>query len=389
MFADVILPLPLSNTFTYAVPTKMHNKIGKGFRVIVPFGKRKYYTAIVVALHEKKPKSVETKEIYSLIDHHPIVNDCQLKLWEWISFYYLSSLGDVYKAAVPAKLRIESETCVELKKTEENNSPLTPTEKKITAYLQDKGAAKISELEKNLQISNIFPHIYGLTEKGIITTYEKIEHKFKPKTEKFISINPETDKKDIPALIGRAKKQQVLFEQIISLLSQKNTPCISREEIRKETKASPAVLNGLIKKNILRQFSKEVSRIAPEVKATRKPFPLSEYQQQAFDEICNCFTNKNTCLLYGVTSSGKTEIYIHLIEKMLQEGKQTLYLVPEIALTTQLTQRLQAVFGDKLGIYHSKINDNERTEIWQKCYRKTLTKSLSAYVPLYSFRFTN
>ena len=366
MFADVILPLPLSNTFTYAVPTKMHNKIGKGFRVIVPFGKRKYYTAIVVALHEKKPKSVETKEIYSLIDHHPIVNDCQLKLWEWISFYYLSSLGDVYKAAVPAKLRIESETCVELKKTEENNSPLTPTEKKITAYLQDKGAAKISELEKNLKIPTIFSHIYGLTEKGIITTYEKIEHKFKPKTEKFISINPEIDKKDIPALIGRAKKQQVLFEQIISLLSQKNTPCISREEIRKETKASPAVLNGLIKKNILRQFSKEVSRIAPEVKATRKPFPLSEYQQQAFDEICNCFTNKNTCLLYGVTSSGKTEIYIHLIEKMLQEGKQTLYLVPEIALTTQLTQRLQAVFGDKLGIYHSKINDNERTEIWQK-----------------------
>ncbi len=366
MFADVILPLPLSNTFTYAVPTKMRDKIGKGYRVIVPFGKRKYYTAVVAAIHEKKPKTVETKEIYALIDHHPIVNEYQLKLWEWISFYYLSSLGDVYKAATPAKLRMESETCVELKNTEENDFPLTPTEKKITTYLQDKGEAKIAELEKNLKIKNVFPHIYRLTEKGIITTYETIERKYKPKTEKIISLNPEIDQKNIPELIGRAKKQKALYEQIISLLSQKNTPYISREEILKETKTSPAVLNGLIEKNILRQFSKEVSRIASEVEASRKPFPLSEHQQQAFDEICNGFADKNTCLLHGVTSSGKTEIYIHLIEKMLQEGKQTLYLVPEIALTTQLTQRLQAVFGNKLGIYHSKINDNERTEIWHK-----------------------
>ncbi len=366
MFANVILPLPLSNTFTYAVPEELSDKIGKGYRVIVPFGKRKYYTAIVVALHENEPKHVETKEICSLIDCHPIVNEYQLKLWEWISFYYLSSLGDIYKAATPSKLRMESETYVELKKTEDEDFPLTPAEKNIITYLQNKGAAKISEIGKNLKIKNIFFPIYALTEKGIISTYESIELKFKPKTEKFISLNPEIPRTDIPDLIGKAKKQHVLFEQIITLLSEKNASCISREEILKETKTTASVLDGLIKKNILRQFSKEVSRIASEVNATRKPFPLSERQQQAFDEICTCFRNKNTCLLYGVTSSGKTEIYIHLIEKMLREKKQTLYLVPEIALTTQLTQRLKVVFGDKLGIYHSKINDNERTEIWHK-----------------------
>lgn len=366
MYADVILPLPHSNIFTYAVPAELCSKIEKGYRVIVPFGKRKYYTAIVTAIHEKKPKNIEIKEIHSLIDCYPLVNEYQLNLWEWISFYYLSSLGDTYRVAIPSKLRIESETWIAMENTEAINFSPTATEKKIIDYLQNKGATKISEIEKELNIRNIFSHIYALTAKRIISTYETIEQRFSPKIEKFISLNPNINPTDIFNLIGKAKKQQVLFEQIVSLLSKHNTPCINRQQLLNETGTSAAVLDGLIRKNILHQFSREVGRIPSEVKATRKPFPLSVYQQQAFDEISTCFGHKNTCLFHGVTSSGKTEIYIHLINKMLQERKQILYLVPEIALTTQLTQRLQAVFGNKLGIYHSKINDNERAEIWQK-----------------------
>lgn len=364
MLADVILPLPLSETFTYAVPAEIHDRIGKGYRVIVPVGKRKYYTAIVTRLHNDAPKGVDVKDIHSLIDSHPVVNELQLKLWEWISFYYLSPPGDVYKAALPSKLRMESETVVS--RTFSGERETTPTEKKIIGYLENDFPVKISQIEKGLKIRNIFPHIYSLTEKGYIDIRETIDRKFTPKTEIRILINPQIEKKDIAGLIGRAKKQQILFEQISHIFSEKQLPSLTRKEILAITGASPAILTGLLQKSILLQQTAEINRIDSQVETTREPYPLNEHQQRTFNEIAACFIEKNTCLLHGITSSGKTEVYIHLIGKMLANGKQTLYLVPEIALTTQLTQRLQAVFGNQLGIYHSRINDNERTEIWQK-----------------------
>lgn len=301
MFADVILPLPLSGVFTYAVPAEMQHTIGKGFRVTVPFGSRKHYTGIVKRIHDEQPGNIHVKGIHSLIDSHAVVNEYQLKLWEWISFYYLSPLGDVYKAALPPTMKPQD-----------------------------------------------------------------LQQKFSPKTETFLRINPQIDKRYISDLIGRAKKQRVLFEKIDQLLAEKSADSVSRKEALQLPDATVATLKGLIDKTILQEFTAEVARIDSDLQPVRKSFPLNEYQQQAFNEILDCFNEKNTCLLHGVTSSGKTEIYIHLIEKMLSEGKQTLYLVPEIALTTQLTQRLQAVFGGRLGIYHSKVNDNERAEIWQK-----------------------
>lgn len=301
MYADVILPLPLSNVFTYAVPAEINEKIGKGYRVIVPFGNRKHYTGIVKKLHNNVPKDVEVKEIHSIIDSHPIVNQNQLDLWEWISFYYICPLGDVFKAALPSSL-------------------------------------KPSDLQE----------------------------KYTQRTEIHIQIHPDFSAEYIESVIGRAKKQLELYREITEILSQKTSSSISRKELLDTTGYSPAVLKGLIDKNVIEQISVDVSRLEKDITATRTPFALNPYQQTAFDEIINCFKEKNTCLLHGVTSSGKTEIYIHLIEEMLRQEQQTLYLVPEIALTTQLTQRLQAVFGDKLGIYHSKINDNERAEIWQK-----------------------
>ena len=297
MFADVILPLPLHNTFTYSVPTNMQQKIGTGSRVIVPFGSKKHYTAIVLRIHDDEPQGFEIKEVHSVLDSFPVVNENQLKLWEWISFYYICPLGDVFKAALPSAMK---------------------------------------------------PRDLGRT--------------YAPKTETYLLINPSLEKKYISDLIGKAKKQQQLFDEITNIFIERDTESISKKELN----ASPCVLKRLIEKQILQEVSVEVGRLNYADNAIRKSFPLNEFQQQAFDEIINCFAGKNTCLLYGVTSSGKTEIYIHLIERMLAEGKQTLYLVPEIALTTQLTKRLQAVFGNRLGIYHSKINDNERVEIWQK-----------------------
>ncbi|MBK5194521.1 MAG: primosomal protein N' [Proteiniphilum sp.] len=301
MFADVILPLPLPDLFTYAVPAEMQDKIGIGFRVIIPFGRRKYYTAIVKAIHWDAPENIEVKEIHSLIDSHAVVNEQQLTLWEWISFYYLSPPGDVYKAALP--------------------SPMKP---------------------------------------------EDLLSKFTPKTETFIQINPSLDASSVTGLLGRAKKQQLLMDEIIHYFTEKKCERVSKKEISGLSNYSPSVLNGLLQKKILLAHSIETGRINSGIIPTREPYPLNEHQQKALIELNNCFKDKQISLLHGVTSSGKTEIYIHLIQQFLAVGAQTLYLLPEIALTTQLTQRLQAVFGDKIGIYHSRINENERTEIWQK-----------------------
>ena len=301
MYADVILPLPLPDLFTYAIPAEMQPEIGIGFRVIVPFGSRKHYTAIVTHIHREAPANMEIKPIHSLIDSHPVVNEQQLKLWEWISFYYLSPLGDVYKAALPSSMK-----------------------------------------PRNLLRS------------------------FTPQTETHFRINPALDMESIPGLPGRAKKQQLLMNEIVRFLSENRRESVSKKNISGFTGYSSSVLNGLQQKEVLLAFPVEISRIDTDILPTREPFPLNEHQQKALTDINDCFNNKQTCLLHGVTSSGKTEIYIHLMQQFLAEGKQILYLLPEIALTTQLTQRLQAVFGRRLGIYHSRINDNERTEIWQK-----------------------
>lgn len=301
MYADVILPLPLPGFFTYAIPLDMQSKIGVGYRVIVPFGTRKHYTAIVAHIHRNRPVNMEIKTIHSLVDTHAAVNEQQLKLWEWIAFYYMSPLGDVYKAALPTSMKSRD-----------------------------------------------------------------LHRSFVPQTETFIAINPDIERNSLLQLAGRAKKQQALLAEITHYCTNHKVEQISKKELSTFNSFSTSVLNGLLQKDILILVRVETSRLEKEVAPTRPPHPLHPHQQKALTKINECFLGKQTCLLHGVTASGKTEIYIHLISQLLVEGKQTLYLLPEIALTTQLTQRLQAVFGNRLGIYHSGINDNERAEIWQK-----------------------
>ena len=279
----------------------MEGMIGKGMRVIVPFGRRKYYTAIVVKIHDQQPVNFTAKDIHSLIDSKPVVSQQQLDLWKWISFYYLSTEGDVCKAALP--------------------SPMLP---------------------------------------------EDLEIGFIQRDETRFRINPALDENSLSDAIKRAPKQQLLLDEIRWFITENDCKSIRRREAKELKGYSEAVFSGLIRKAILLSFTIKTSRLSSDVKSIRTPYPLSERQLKAFEDINRLFIEKQTVLLHGATSSGKTEIYIHLINEILAKGGQVLYLLPEIALTTQLTQRLQEVFGNKIGIYHSGIDDQERTEIWKK-----------------------
>jgi len=370
LFIDVILPLPLAGTFTYAVPDEWRERICVGMRAVVPFGKKKMYTAIVYRVHSKSPELYEAKEILYLLDDKPILRHPQLKFWEWIADYYQAFLGDVYQAAVPAGMKPESETQVRINPDFEAETPLNNKEIRILDALSDGNPVKISELSKNAEIRDVMPTLKMLFELGAVEISEEMTEKFRPKTETFVRLTETASKEEnlrrIFDELSRAKKQLDVLMRYIDLsrcLTNKKKE-VSKKELLDQTGVSSVVLNSLAEKNILEFYKKEIGRLDISEIQTAEQFPLNEFQQTAFLEITKSFAEKQVVLLHGVTSSGKTEIYIHLIQKTLVEGKQVLFLVPEIALTTQLTSRLKRVFGNRLGVYHSKFSDAERVEIW-------------------------
>ena len=310
-YVDVILPLPLEGTFTYSVPEPMVAQVRMGVRVLVPLGRSKTYTAMAVRLHSEKPE-FETRPIIQVIDAEPVLIEQQLRLWQWISTYYMSPIGDVFKAALPAGL-----------KAEENYRPKTVRCVTLPANLRSEQSIHmaLTILKRALKQHQTF------------STYLELSH--------WSEIDGETP----PAHIAE----------------------IACDELQNAANASDAVLRQLIQRNFLELYHREVGRLntTGEYHPERIQ-PLSPAQQAAEDSIQRQFNEKNVVLLHGVTSSGKTEIYIHLIKKAIDEGKQVLYLLPEIALTVQMTRRLHNVFGSRLGIYHSKYSDAERVEIWKK-----------------------
>jgi len=373
LFADVIVPLPLANSYTYRLPANMAEMVQVGSRVIVPFGQKRFYTAIVICLHNTPPYGdYEVKSITEVLDPYPIVLPEQLKLWQWVAEYYLCTLGDVYKAALPSGMRLESETHVEINSDFMAEERFTPNEEKIYQLLTDGKVRTVSVIEKETGIKNALPTISNLLHKEAIFVKEEVKRTYKPKTEVCIRLNsgvqefrnschPEYLHHLIDSL-KRAPKQQQLLMDFISM----DTESVTKKELLAISGASSATLVQLIEKGILQQYIREVGRLEKR-QATATPLnKLNSHQQEAFEKITESFTTRNVCLLHGVTSSGKTEIYIHLISKALDEGKQVLYLLPEIALTTQITERLQRVFGNRMGVYHSKFSDEERVEIWQK-----------------------
>lgn len=305
-YVEVILPLPLTNTYTYSIPENLINKLSPGCLVLVPLGKNKQYTGVVAYIHQiPLQHTFDIKEIISPESLSPVLRRPQLRFWEWISEYYLCKLGEVYKAALPSGFKINS------------------------------------------------------------------DHTYKSKTIVFVRFRENYSQpenlREVFSSLKKAKKQEELlltFIEMSKAFSKGSEKEITKAELLSKNNFSPAVLDALIEKGIFETYEKECSRLRPYVGEINSPNSLNVFQQDAYRSIMNCFREKNVCLLHGVTSAGKTEIYIHLIEETLKAGRQALFLLPEIALTTQITTRLRKIFGDKLGIYHSGFTDNERVEIW-------------------------
>ncbi len=371
-YIDVILPLPLGNKFTYSVPDEWAELIQIGMRVIVPFGKKKMYTAIISLIHSNEPTLYQPKEIIYLLDEKPILKYPQLKFWEWISDYYQSYIGDVYQAAVPSGLKLQSETQVRINADFDEEVVMNEKEYKILDALSDGKIKSVNELNQITGLRDTMPVLKTLMEKEAVEISEELTEKYRVKTETYIRLSQEiaTEEKlkDIFDELNRAKKQLELLMRYLDLskfLNKKDIREVSKKDLLEKSGASEAVLKGLIDKNILEAYKKEIGRLDLSELKTEDTFPLTDFQQEAFQNINKQFADKQVVLLHGITSSGKTEIYVHLMKKMLAENKQVLYLVPEIALTTQLTSRLKRIFGNKIGIYHSKFSDAERVEIWE------------------------
>lgn len=379
MFAEVILPLPLYSTFTYAIPDEMAAEVQVGSRVLVQFGKKKYYTAIVECLHSNEPKGYDVKPLMAVLDSSPVVRYPQLKLWHWIADYYLCAPGDVFKAAVPTGLKPESETFLSLNPDYEpdETNPFKMSERQavIVQHLQEKKRLKISEIEGETGYKNVASLVNRLIEAGIVEIDEKVVERYRAKKTTYVRLAFERgDSERLHECFGLVTRSRQQEKALIAYLDLSGwmSPTgdlkdVERDKLLEVSGVSPAVLRALVDKRIMQVVKKSVNRFG--VNSNERPIelsPLSESQSKALIEITEGFKSHQVQLLHGVTGSGKTEVYTHLIAKTLDQGNQVLFLVPEISLTTQLSDRLRKVFGKRLLVYHSKFSDSERVDIWRR-----------------------
>lgn len=380
-YVDIILPLALPGTFTYRLPEWLMGQVGVGCRVVVPLGKSKYYTGIVHRLHDTPPaEGIVVKDVCEVIDGAPIILPTGLKLWEWISSYYLCHLGEVMKAALPSGLKLESETLVSLNPDAAADTPTEEVAEKIVQQLKDGKAQRIDALAKAIGYARIDIQVRRLVEQGLLVVEEKLARSFRPRTETKVRLGKkwasQTDANEIWDALRRTPKQEKLLQAFFYLtecplelqgIRDDEYAVLSKKRLAQHPDFSASAFDGLRRKEILEVFTAEVSRLkTPKALPQALTHALDEQQSAALQQIEASWQKHNVCLLHGVTSSGKTEVYIELIRREIAAGRQVLYLVPEIALTTQLTTRLGRVFGDKMGIYHSKFPDAERVELWQR-----------------------
>ncbi|MFD2519026.1 replication restart helicase PriA [Salinimicrobium flavum] len=368
-FINVILPLPLEKHFTYSITQAEAEFLRPGMRVAVPFGKSKIYTGFVAAVHQEDPKIYEAKPIEQILDKEPLVTGVQLKFWQWIASYYMCTEGEVLRAAVPSAFLLESETKVELlKDARVDEDSLTDDEFLLYEALQRQSTMKINEIIQVLDKKTVLPVINRLVEKKVVVVNQEIYEQYKPKTERYVRLHERYQEEDAMHRLlddlQRAPKQKEVIFTLFSLTAKDKKP-VKVSSLSKESKSSAGVIKALIDKNVLKEHYIQTQRIQYEGGQVEAPLALNEYQELALEEISQSFETENVCLLHGITSSGKTEIYVQLIEKVVAEGKQVLYLLPEIALTAQLISRLQNYFGDKVAVFHSKYSVNERVEVYQ------------------------
>lgn len=371
-YAEVIIPLAVAGEFTYEVPEEIRGQLTSGMRVLVPFGPRHRYTGLVSEVHQRKPEQYKARKIAQLLDEEAIVSGIQLAFWKWLSAYYMSKIGEVMDAALPAYLKLKSETKIAIDPSFEPDSvSLADKEHLIVETLIQKKELSLKEITKLLDQKSAMPWIRSLQLKGVIVAREEVKDHYRPKLLKTIELHSDYLQEDYLSTAvelledkKQTQKQADLLLRFIGMGGQKKS--IPKGKLMKDSGFSDSVLKSLLKKGILLEKEISVDRLI-ESSVEIEEYQLSPDQQRALEEIGSCFNNKQVCLLHGVTGSGKTLIYKELIEEQLKTDKQVLYLVPEIALTTQLISRLKRFFKDKIGLYHSKMSNSERVELWQKC----------------------
>ena len=368
-FIDVILPIPLVKLFTYSINFEEAKFLKVGMRVAVPFGKSKIYTAIVHTIHQAEPSTYKAKEIHQILDEFALVKPTQIKFWQWISDYYLCGLGDVMRAALPGAFLLESETLISKTLQSANeDTVLTDDEYLILEALENQSALKISEVSKIINKKNVLKPVKSLLAKKYIQLREEIYEQYKPKLVKYIRLTQQYQGdlglQELLEIVSRAKKQQAAILAYFSIHTENDLP-IKAKELLVKGDISSAVLKALVDKGIFEIYYIQTYR-NQFLNETESSKQLNEHQEQALSEVKTVFNQNKVCLLRGVTASGKTEIYVKLIEEVFLQHKQVLYLLPEIALTTQLIARLKVYFGDKIVVFHSKYAMNERVESWNK-----------------------
>ena len=372
LFAEILLPLPIPGAYTYRIPFELNEKVHVGQRAVVQFGKTKIMSGLIVSLSDNVPDCTNIKYIIDVLDDDPVVNENQLKLWNWISSYYLCYMGEVMQAALPSALKLSSESKVSLSEDFVlDSTALSDNEFLIVEALQIQPQLTITEVSKIIGYKKVMPLIKTMIEKRIIVMQEELQHKYKAKYERYVRLsNAYRDDAAMHELMDslskRAYKQLELLMAFLVLGGSADNDVLV-PELLKKANASSNIMSAMIDKGIFETYQKRVSRLK-EFKALTDvdTIVFTEKQQQAFDEIHNGFEEEKPVLLHGVTASGKTEIYIKLIQEAINEGKQVLYLLPEIALTEQIINRLKKYFGDRVGVYHSRYDNNERVEIWQQ-----------------------
>jgi primosomal protein N' (replication factor Y) len=370
LFADVILPLAIPTPYTYRVPRDFEASIGLLQRVVVPLGKKKRYAGLIFRLHTKAPER-EVRYIEDILDYNALFDERLLQFWDWIAQYYMCSLGEVMQAALPAYLKLSSETIVRSTETDPDfdSSSISEREARILDALQKSGELNLEAIANIAGIKTIFPLLQAMAEKKLIVAGEELREVYKPKTEAYVAFcSPYQSEEILSKLIDdlrRAPRQQ---EIILAMLQteqgyNEKLEAVSRKELAKRVESSQNALQQLVKKGIVWIEHRPVSRLGGTDANDAEPL-LSEAQRIAYNSIVDGFAENKTVLLHGLTGSGKTEIYIRLMRDALERGEQVLYLLPEIALTAQIINRLRKQFGRQVQVYHSKFSENERMEVW-------------------------
>ena len=381
-FADVILPLPLPETFTYGVPPEWMNRLTPGIRVVVQFGQQKVYAGIVFRCHDHPPENYQVKPILDILDDAPVVTPRQFRLWQWISDYYLCTRGEVMAAALPTALRLQSESIIE-RNEEFAGDPALLTDREYLIYeaLELQHRLTLLEVSKILSIKHVMPVLRNMLEKQVVIIREELEERYKPRMVTLVALSEAYSADDermgklMDNLEGKSPRQLDILLAYLQLVREEGFSEVPRTLLLKRSGVSSSILAAMEKKRVFNLIKRPENRIIPYSGTSIPAFQLNPHQQTAMAGIRLAFSEGKVTLLHGVTSSGKTAIYIELIREQIKEGKQVLYLLPEIALTTQLIGRLQQHFGDDLLVYHSRFNEQERVEIWNMVLENNLGAS--------------